>query len=59
MKILKNSLKIEFKIPKVFKKSLSRPQNIRVCRVTRNKTFPFLALFNMWSVLKMAKIKML
>ena len=41
--ILKNSLKIDFNIPKGFKKSLSRPQNIRVSRVTVNKTFSFLA----------------
>ena len=44
MKIFKNSLKIDFNILKVFKKSLSRPQNIRVGRVTGNKTFSFLAL---------------
>ena len=45
MKILKNSLQIDFNIPKGFKKSLSRarPQNIRVGRVTGNKTFSFLA----------------
>ena len=44
MKILKNSLKIDFNILKVLKKSLSWPQNIRVGRVTGNKTFSFLAL---------------
>ena len=44
MKILKNSLKIDFHIRKVFKKSLSRPQNIRVGRVTGNKTFSFFGL---------------
>ena len=41
MKILKNCLKIDFNIPKVFKKSLSRPKNIRVGRVAGNKTFSF------------------
>ena len=44
MKILKNSLKLDVNIPKAFKKSLSRPQNIRVGRVTRNKTFSFFGL---------------
>ena len=44
MEILKNSLKIDFNILKVFKKSLNRPQNIRVGRVRGNKTFSFLAL---------------
>ena len=44
MKVLKNSLKIDFNIPKVFEKSLSRPQNIRVGRVTGNKTFSFFGL---------------
>ena len=34
MKILKNSLSLQI--------SLSRPQNIRVGRVTGNKTFSFL-----------------
>ena len=42
MKILQNSLKIDFNIRKA-SKSLSRPQNIRVGRVTGNKTFSFLA----------------
>ena len=42
--ILKNSLKIDFNIPKGFKKSLSRPQNIRVSGVTGNKTFSFFGL---------------
>ena len=44
MKILKNSLKIDFNIPKVSKKSLSRPKNIRVGRVTGNNTFSFFCL---------------
>ena len=44
MKILKNSLKIDFNILKVLQKSLSRPQNIRVGRVTGNKTFSFFGL---------------
>ena len=44
MKILKNSLKIDFNFPKGFKKSLSRPQNIRVGGVTGNKTFSFFGL---------------
>ena len=44
MKIFKNSLKIDFSIMKVFKKSLSRPKNIRVGRVTGNKTFSFFGL---------------
>ena len=39
MKILKKSLKIDFNIPESLSKSLSRPQNIRVGRVTGNKTF--------------------
>ena len=42
--ILRNSLKIDLNIPKGFKKSLSRPQNIRVGRVTGNKTFFFFGL---------------
>ena len=41
MKILKDSLNIDIKIQKVFKKSLSRHQNIRVGRVTGNKTFSY------------------
>ena len=51
--ILKNSLKIDFDIPKGFKKSLSRPQNIRVGRVTGNKTFSFFGL----SLVAVNKIK--
>ena len=43
MKILKNSLKIDFNIPSL-QISLSRPQNIRVGRVTGNKTFSFIGL---------------
>ena len=39
MKILKNSLKIEGSL----NKSLSRPKNIRVGRVTGDKLFSFLA----------------
>ena len=45
MKVLKNSLKIDFNIPSL-QKSLSRPQNIRVGRVTGNKTFSFLGLIS-------------
>ena len=48
-KILKNSLKIDFNIPKGFKKVWVGPKNIRVGRVTGNKTFSFLAL--PWTVL--------
>ena len=43
MKIFKNSLKIDFNILKVFKNN-SRPRNIRVGRVTGNKTFSFFGL---------------
>ena len=41
MKILKKQSKIDFNIPESLQKSLSRPQNIRVGRVTGNKTFSF------------------
>ena len=41
IEILKNSLKIDLNILRVFKKSLSRPQNSRVGRLTGNKTFSF------------------
>ena len=41
MKILKNSLKIDFNIRESLQKSLSRPQIIRVGRVTGNETFSF------------------
>ena len=40
-KNFKNSLEIDLKIPEG-QKSLSRPQKIRVCRVTRNESFFFL-----------------
>ena len=43
MNLLRNSLKIDL-FPKSLQKSLSRPQKIRVGRVTGNKTFSFFGL---------------
>ena len=55
MKFLKKSLKIGFNIPKGFKKSLSWPQNIRVGRVTGNKTFSFFGLSRPYVIMAMSK----
>ena len=44
MKIVQNNLKIEEKFSDVPKKFKSRPPTSRVCRVSGNETFCFLAL---------------